>query len=114
MNHHEQVPSFQSKFRAHVQSMVDTITDLGNPFSDESKEPVSLGSNIVAGEPDVSAVVIDGAGVVQMLKPGTTKTFKEDNKAVFEPYIARWLEKVKRVYVVWNVYLQCRLKSSIR
>ncbi|KAG7178133.1 hypothetical protein Hamer_G003908, partial [Homarus americanus] len=58
LQHHEQVPSFQSKFRAHVQSMVDTITDLGNPFSDESKEPVSLGSNIVAG---VSVVKTVGA-----------------------------------------------------
>ncbi|KAG7158044.1 hypothetical protein Hamer_G014928, partial [Homarus americanus] len=51
-------------------------------------------------EPDVSAVVIDGTAAVQMLKPGTTKTLKEYNKAVFEPYIARWLGKVKRVDVL--------------
>ncbi|KAG7162389.1 hypothetical protein Hamer_G007916, partial [Homarus americanus] len=121
LQHHEEVPSFQSKFRAHVQSMVDTITELGNPLSDENKELVSLGCNIVAdvsmvktvgavklagllqyqsfyiekhgeartGEPDVSTVVIDVVAVVQMLKPGTTKTFKEYSKAVFGPYIAR-------------------------
>lgn len=51
--HHEQVPSFQTKFKTHVQSMVDMITELGNPFSDESKELVSVSSKDVA---DVSVV----------------------------------------------------------
>lgn len=59
-------------------------------------------------------MVIDGAAIVQMLKPGSTKAFEEYSNTVFEPYFARWLEKVERVDVVWDVYLQCSLKSSTR
>lgn len=47
-NHHDQVPSFQAKFKSHVQHMVDTIAELGNPFLDNSKEVVSLSSKDVA------------------------------------------------------------------
>ena len=54
--HHKQVPSFQAKFKTHVQSMVDTITELGNPFSDESNELVSLSSKDVADKSVVKTV----------------------------------------------------------
>ncbi|KAG7166461.1 hypothetical protein Hamer_G005568 [Homarus americanus] len=139
--------------------MVDTITELGNPFSDESKELVSLVSNIVAVvsvvktvgavketglqqpafllflmvtdyeqalknceeitcEPDVSVLVIDDTAVVQMLKTGTTKTFKKYSKAVFEPYTARWLGKVKRVdvcrLVVEELWIACGSGNNFR
>ena len=239
--HHEQVPSFQAKFKTHVQSMVDTISELGNPFSDESNELVSLSSKDVADKsvvktvneikdigirqyqtfvkerlidrsksvsetitknklamirdrprssvlsksklqlksakndcllfsrlyigcqnrgsnledffthenqacppsisdggklrhgsksdllqcfeklcearaetPNVSAMIIDGAAVVQMLKLGTAKTFQEYSEVVFWPHIARWLEKVSRINVIWDVYLPSSLKSSMR
>ncbi|MGH0117292.1 UNVERIFIED_CONTAM: hypothetical protein FKN15_013815 [Acipenser sinensis] len=39
--HHKQVPGFQGRFKTHVNSMMDAIKDLGNPFSD-SKELSSL------------------------------------------------------------------------
>ena len=41
-----------------------------------------------AENPNVSAVIIDGAAVVQMLKPGTAKTFQEYSEVVFRPHIA--------------------------
>lgn len=58
--------------------------------------------------------MVDGAAVVQMLKPGTAKTFQEYSDIVFVPHIQRWLKKVRRVDVIWDVYRQSSLKSSIR
>ncbi|KAG1662942.1 Pinin [Nymphon striatum] len=238
---HEQTSSHQSRFKTHVQAMVNTINDLGNPFCDESKELFSLCSKIVAdpaviktineiketglhqyqafvkerlvqqskplhecirqnkfavfkdrprksvtsnsklklksaksdcqlfarlyigcqnrgsniddffshenqayppsisdggrlrqgtkadliqcfdklhetqlNEPKVSAVIVDGAAVVQILKPGTAKTFQDYSQNVFVPYIAKLLAQVSRVDVIWDVYQQCSLKSSTR
>ncbi|KAG1665347.1 AP-4 complex subunit mu-1 [Nymphon striatum] len=229
-HHHEQTSSHQSRFKTHVQAMVNTINDLGNPFCDESKELFSLCSKIVAdpaviktineiketglhqyqafvkerlvqqskplhecirqnkfavfkdrprksvtsnsklklksaksdcqlfarlyigcqnrgsniddffshenqayppsisdggrlrqgtkadliqcfdklhetqlNEPKVSAVIVDGAAVVQILKPGTAKTFQDYSHNVFVPYIAKLLAQVSRVDV--NVIL---------
>ncbi|KAG1674646.1 Pinin [Nymphon striatum] len=240
-HHHEQTSSHQSRFKTHVQAMVNTINDLGNQFCDESKELFSLCSKIVAdpaviktineiketglhqyqafvkerlvqqskplhecirqnkfavfkdrprksvtsnsklklksaksdcqlfarlyigcqnrgsniddffshenqayppsisdggrlrqgtkadliqcfdklhetqlNEPKVSAVIVDGAAVVQILKPGTAKTFQDYSQNVFVPYIAKLLAQVSRVDVVWDVYQQCSLKSSTR
>jgi hypothetical protein len=61
--HHELVPSLQAKFNVSVKAMVATITELGNPFSDESKELVSLSSEDVANE-TVSKTVYKHTDVV--------------------------------------------------
>ena len=53
--------------------------------------------------PEVSAVMIDGAAVVQMVKPGIAKTFQEYSDVVFVPHIVRWLQRVSRVDVIWDV-----------
>ena len=42
-----------------------------------------------AENPNVSAMIIDGVAVVQMLKLGTAKTFQEYSEVVFWPHIAR-------------------------
>ena len=55
-----------------------------------------------AENPNVSAMIIDGAAVVQMLKPGTGKTFQEYSEVVFWPHIARWLEKVSKIDVMYT------------
>jgi len=64
--------------------------------------------------PQVDATIIDGAVVVQMMSPGTARTFKEYAVNVFMPYIMRQLQTVKRVDVVWDVYRQDSLKTTTR
>lgn len=58
--------------------------------------------------------VVDAAAVVQMLNPGTSKTFQEYADAVFVPYISAQLEKTNRVDIVWDIYLPDSLKSTTR
>ena len=46
--HHDETPSKQKKFLEDVKEMTKTIEDFGNPFLEESKELVSLDSNMVS------------------------------------------------------------------
>ncbi|CAB3998852.1 Hypothetical predicted protein [Paramuricea clavata] len=66
------------------------------------------------GVPVVDATILDGAAVVQMLNPGTSKTFQEYGERVFTPYIAAQFQKSHRVDLVWDLYLPASLKASTR
>ena len=52
--------------------------------------------------PTVTAVFLDGAVIVQMLKPGTANTFEEYAQQVFIPYVVRQLQHVSRLDLVWD------------
>ena len=47
-----------------------------------------------------------------MLKPGSSKTFKDYSQDVFLPYVQLQLEKVQRVDVVWDNYRSGSLKEQ--
>lgn len=49
-----------------------------------------------------------------MLPPGTVRTFEEYCQTVFGPYIARQLQSVKQVDLVWDVYKEGSLKKATR
>ena len=66
------------------------------------------------GQPTPDAIILDGAVIVQMLPPGTVRTFEEYCQTVFGPYIARQLQSVKRVDLVWDVYKEGSLKKATR
>jgi hypothetical protein len=48
--------------------------------------------------------VLDGPAIVNILKPGSSKTFKDYSQDVFFPYVNLQLDKVQRVDVVWDDY----------
>lgn len=62
--------------------------------------------------PQAEATIIDGAVIVQTLKPGMAATFKEDADFVCKPYVRKQLEAVKRVDVVWDVHCEGSLKTT--
>ena len=64
--------------------------------------------------PTLTAVVLDGAVIVHMLKPGTAKTFGEYAQQVFIPYVVRQLQHVSRLDLVWDSYRADSLKASTR
>lgn len=64
--------------------------------------------------PVVDAIIIDGAALVQMLNPGTSKTFQEYAENVFAPHVSALLKRNRRVDLVWDVYLPESLKASTR
>ena len=64
--------------------------------------------------PKVTNVVIDGAAIVQMLKPGAATTFEEYAHQVFLPYISGQLQHVSRLDLVWDSYVVGTLKATAR
>ena len=54
------------------------------------------------------------AAIVQMLKPGTSKTFKEYSEQVFLPYVKSQLQKANRIDITWDRYFTDSLKGTAR
>jgi hypothetical protein len=72
-------------------------------------------STIAASDtPVVDALLLDGAVIVNILKPGASSTFKEYADKVFLPYLSRQLRCVKRLDIVWDEYLPDSLKATAR
>ena len=59
--------------------------------------------------PNMTAVLLDGAVIVNMLKPGAAKTF-HDYGQIFIRYIACQLQHATRLDIVWDLYLPNSLR----
>ena len=57
---------------------------------------------------------MDGAAIVQMLNPGTSKTFQDYADMVFTPYVSSQLDTANLVDVIWDVYKPDSFKSTAR
>ncbi|KAJ8392755.1 hypothetical protein AAFF_G00072390 [Aldrovandia affinis] len=64
--------------------------------------------------PVTTCIVLDGAAIVQMLKPAASKTFEEYAQQIFIPYMSTKLQTVSRLDLVWDTYLADSLKGSTR
>ena len=51
-----------------------------------------------------TAIVLDGAVIVQMKRPVNSVTFDDYASKIFLPYVLSWFEKHQRVDIVWDVY----------
>ena len=71
-------------------------------------------SNAQSEAPSVTNIVLDGAAIIQMLKPGTAKTFLEYASQVFIPYILGQLQHASRLDLVWDNYVIDSLKATAR
>ena len=64
--------------------------------------------------PNVSALLLDGAVIVNMLKPGASRTFQAYGEDVFLKYIKTQLQTANRIDIVWDEYLPDSLKATTR
>ena len=64
--------------------------------------------------PLVDAIILDGAAIINMLKPIGVKSFQEYATHIFLPFIKAQLRNVTRIDIVWDVYLEDSLKSTVR
>ena len=64
--------------------------------------------------PEVDAIMIDGAAIINMLSPRQAQTFLEYASTIFKPFIMRQLQTARRVDIIWDQYLPNSLKSSTR
>ena len=80
-------------------------------------DPLPCLENLSAAKskaPAATDITLDGPAIVQMLKPGISKTFEVYAKKVFLTYISLQLCKATRVDLVWDVYLIDSLKGTAR
>ena len=63
---------------------------------------------------NVSCTVLDGAAIVNMLRPGTAKTFQDYAADVILPYINTQLQYVTGLDIVWDRYVEESLKTHAR
>ena len=63
---------------------------------------------------NVNVVVIDGAAVVNMVTPGTERTFSGHVAGSFISYITAQLCHLNRLDIVWDEYLENSLKATSR
>ena len=63
---------------------------------------------------DATCIVLDGAAIIQMMKPSAAKTSDEYAQQVFIPYLSSQLRSVSRVDIVWDTYNYDSLKATAR
>ena len=64
--------------------------------------------------PDVDVLILDGAAIVNMLKPTACQTFQDYASNIFIKYLENQLRKVKTIDIVWDVYKSDGLKCTTR
>jgi len=95
-------PSLSVSGRLHLGTKSDMLVCLNGLSEAQSEAPI------------VSSIVIDGAAIVQMLKPGTAETFKQYAHQVFLPYISGQLQHALQLDLVWDSYVLDSLKATAR
>ncbi len=96
-------PSLSTAGKLHLGTKSDMLVCL---------EGISEAQSI--SSPTTTMVVIDGAALVQMLKPGAAKTFEDYVHQVFIPYMLGQLHTASRLDLVWDSYIIDSLKSTAR
>ena len=60
----------------------------------------------------MTAAVLDGAVLIQIVCPGSAVTIRDHFTDVFVPYVLSRFETNNRVDIVWDVYFKTSLKSG--
>ena len=88
-------------------------------FGDEQPEEAQMAlpvspciHEVFTDGPKVEVKLLDGAVIVNMLKPGTQRTFGEYTTKVFLPYNEKQLDSCERMDTVWDTYLPDSLFKS--
>ena len=75
-------------------------------------EPVAQSTNQT--RPNTDVAIMNGAVLVNILRPSSGKTFSDYASDVFVPYINRELQQACRVDIVWDQYFGNSLKAHTR
>jgi len=64
--------------------------------------------------PDATYIILDGAAIIQMMKPAASEIFDENAQQVFTTCISSQLRSVSRVHLVWDTYKNVSLKGTAK
>ncbi len=71
-------------------------------------------TELTSSQPNMDVIILDGAVVVNFLKPVAVRTFEDYAVKVFLPHINAKLRQVSRLDIVWDQYHENSLKSQAR
>ena len=95
-------PALSSDGSIHLGAKSDLLACMEDLHETQTETPVA------------SCIIIDGAAIVQILKPTAAKTFAEYASEIFIPYIFSQLRGALRLDLVWDRYFEDSLKSTAR
>ena len=95
-------PALSDGGSLHLGTKSDLLTCLEDLYEPPTETPVA------------SSVIVDGAAIVQMLKPAASKNFAEYASDIFIPYIISQLHNASRLDLVWDRYIEESLKGTAR
>ena len=106
----------ESLFTHESSTLPPSLTGKGKMHHGEKSEILEC---IVPNEldnqrPATTAAVLDGAVLVQMIRPRNSGTFGDYFLKEFVPYILSWFDSNDRVDIVWDVYSRTSLKAGTR
>ena len=104
-------------FKHENQAYPPSLSEQGELRHGNKSEIVTCLESLVPTEdsqPTATTIVLDGAAIVNMLKPGVSKNFDEYAGQVFMPYINAQLRIARRVDIVWDQYVPHSLKGMTR
>ena len=70
--------------------------------------------DVISIKPAIQGIVIEGAVLVNIIRPNGQRSFSEYFKQRLLPYLSNLLQSVQRFDVVWDVYQTNSLKMSTR
>ena len=95
------------------------LSQMGKQRTGTKSDLVGFLEDIVPTEdlsptPFIQVVLLDGAAIVNMLRPGFANIFSDYATQVFIPYITSQMQHVNRLDVVWDEYIADSLKAETR
>ena len=99
-------PSLSDRGKLRLGTKSDIVHCLEDTIVSVKEDDTSL---VVA-----DVVILNGPAIINMLKPGSSKTFKDYAQDAFLPYILMQLDKTQRVDIVWDIYKPGSLKQQTR
>ena len=100
--------------KSDIVSCLEKLVPTPTPIDDCMPDIQPRLSLDVTSTPTVDAIILDGAAIVNMLKPGTARTFSDYASQIFLPYITTQLQNTQRIDVVWDEYVHGSLKAYTR
>ncbi|KAJ8048753.1 hypothetical protein HOLleu_01190 [Holothuria leucospilota] len=106
-------------FQHENQACLPSLSQIGGLRTGTKSDLMPCLENLVPVKEDLSTSriqvnILDGAGIINMLRPGTAKTVQGYATDVFVPYVTSQLQHVDRLDIVWDLYMTNSLKADTR
>ena len=105
-------------FRHENQAFPPALSDGGNLYLGSKSDLLICLEDLCDTETEApmatTGVIVDGAAIVQMLKPAAAKNFAEYVSEIFIPYITSQMRNASRLDIVWDRYIEDSLKGTAR